>query len=325
MKKAIITGITGQDGAYLAKKLLNEGFEVIGFVSNNSMSNDRFNLRYLGIIDEIRYCGVDLTNKDDVMAIVEKERPHQIYNLAAQSSVAKSFSNPGETLAFNFNSVINILESVLAVDKTIRFYQASSSEMFGKVKNLPVKIEHPLNPISPYAVSKVAAHHTVKSYRTAYGLYAVSGVLFNHESYLRSPNFFCKKIIRQGIEIANGKRDVLELGNIEVKRDFGYGPDYVDAMYKMLQQIEPRDYIISSGESISLKEIVYQVFDLLGISHDKIVINPELYRPEEIEDIYGDNTLAKRLLGWNYNKDFFSVLRLLIDEELKNSKEIEHK
>ena len=318
--KVIVTGVTGQDGAYLSKLLLSKGHNIYGILSPK-LKESKDSLAYLGIAGKIDFLYCDLCDKSQVEELLSEVKPEQIFNLAAQSSVGKSFKAPGETLDFNINSVLNLLEAILKADKIIRFFQASSGDMFGKVKKLPVSLESPLNPISPYAVSKAAAHWIVRSYRTTYGIYAASGILFNHESYLRSPDFFCKKVIRQSIEITKGKREFLELGNIDVKRDFGYGPDYVEAMYLTLQQEIPRDYIISSGKSVSLREIVYRVFEILDISRDKIVINPEFYRPEEIEDSYGNNNLTKHFLGWDYNKNFFDVLELLINEELKNYKD----
>lgn len=318
-KTAIITGITGQDGAYLAKFLLQKNYNIIGIVRKNSDVNLK-NFKFLDIEDRIEIRQIDLMSFDEIKTLLYEISPNEIYNLAAQSSVGRSFLEPDETIRFNINSVLNLLESIRQIDPRIKLYQASSSEMYGQITDLPITENSPLNPVSPYATSKATAHWMIKNYRVAYGMFAVSGILFNHESYLRDDNFFVKKVIRQSIEINKGLRNMLYVGNIDIKRDFGYGPDYIKLMWKMLQVEEPDDFIICSGKSISLKEIIYYIFKKLSISNDKLVVKKELYRPEEIKDIYGDNKKAKKLLNWNYNKDFFDVLDILFDEEIKNFK-----
>lgn len=317
MNTAIITGITGQDGAYLSKLLLEKGYRVIGLTRKISPSNSS-GLEYLGIAKDIKLIECDLLDLPQVIGILKNNKPTEIYNLAAQSSVSLSFTQPIGTLQFNINSVLNILESIRLVDSSIKFYQASSSEMYGKVKNLPITETTQLHPLSPYAISKATAHWSTINYREAYGLFSACGVLFNHESYLRTETFFIKKVITQSINISKGIVDVLEVGNIDVKRDFGYAPDYVEAIWKMMQCQEAEEFLICSGQSISLREIIYHTFERLNISQDRLVINSEYYRPTDIVDIYGDPTKAKIKLDWSSRPHFKETMDVLIEEELAN-------
>lgn len=318
MKVAIITGITGQDGAYLAALLLKNNYRVIGLVRSNQPNMN--GLTYLNIQDRVELVKCDLLEIDQIQSILYTYQPDEVYNLAAQSSVSLSFTAPIATFQFNTLSVFNLLEAIKKVNKKIRFYQASSSEMCGKVNQLPITENSVLHPLSPYATSKVAAHFTCTNYRESYQLYIACGILFNHESFLRSEGFFVKKVIRESIQMSMGNQEYLEVGNIDIKRDFGYSPLYVDAMYKMLQQDVPGDYLVCSGESISLREIIYHVFDRLDINRDQCIVNPKYYRPNEIENIYGDNTKAKKELGWEYDYSFYQVLDLMIEEERANLK-----
>lgn len=315
MKKAIITGITGQDGAYLAKLLLEKGYCVYGALQCGRKSNT-YGLDYLGIREKVTFYDVDLCSYESVIKMISDVQPDEIYNLAAQSSVAQSFLNPRITMEFNVQSVLNILEAIRNVKPETRFYQASSSEMYGKNPVLPINEESILNPVSPYGTSKASAHWIVRNYRNAYKLYAASGILFNHESPLRTSNFFIKKIIQGSIAIHCGEKEYLEVGNVEVRRDFGYGPHYVEAMWKMLQLDAAEDFVICSGQSILLKDIVFYVFDLFQIPYGKMVVNPSLYRPDEIKDIYGDNGKAKKILKWECEGSFFDTLKILVSEEL---------
>lgn len=317
MKTAIITGITGQDGAYLTRLLLNKRYKVIGLIRSHYGSN-LSRLKYLDVHDKIELIECDLSDLSQVLNIISTHKPAEIYNLAAQSSVSLSFQQPIGTLAFNIHSVLNFLEAIRLLNPSIRFYQASSSEMFGKVNNLPITEESTVHPLSPYAISKVTGHYICINYRESYKLYTSCGILFNHESYLRGENFFIRKLIKGALEIQNGNREYLEFGNLDIKRDFGWSEKYVEAMWLMLQQEEPDDYVISSGKSISLRDIVYYVFDGLKISRELIRINSSLFRPTEIEDIYGSNKKAKSVLNWDYEIDFFEVLDLIIVEERKN-------
>jgi GDPmannose 4,6-dehydratase len=318
-KTAIITGITGQDGAYLSKLLLEKGYRVIGLVRSYIAPNAG-NLQYLGIEDDVslEYC--DLQDHSQIINLIARVQPAEIYNLAAQSSVSMSFSQPISTIHFNVISVLNLLEGIKLAKPDTRFYQASSSEMYGRPAALPIKEDSVLHPLSPYGISKASAHWIAINYREVHQLFTSCGILFNHESHLRSGGFFVKKVLRQSIEIKRGERECLEVGNISIKRDFGYAKEYVKAMWLMLQQEQPDDYIICSGTSISLRSIVEHIFMRLSIPMEKLVINQSLFRPTEILDNYGDNSKAKAKLDWNYSFSFFEILDILIEEELKNYK-----
>ncbi len=316
-KVAIISGITGQDGSYLAQILINLKYKVIG-LTRKVTAKSYFGLDYLNIRHKVELVEIDLLNITEVRNLIEKYNPSEFYNLAAQSSVFLSFKNPIATFEFNTLSVFNLLETIKNTDKQIRFYQASSSEMFGKVNNLPITENSILHPLSPYAISKAAAHFTCIHYRESYNMHINCGVLFNHESYLRENSFFVKKIIKESVAISKGEQKVLYVGNIDVKRDFGYAPSYVEAMYLMLQKDLAGDYLICSGASVSLRELIYYIFKKLNINQSFCQISNDLYRPAEIIDIYGDNTKAKTALNWNYQLSIFDTLDLLLDEEQRN-------
>lgn len=317
MRTALITGISGQDGGYLAKLLLAKGYKVIG-LSRSYRHMELGNLEYLKITQDVIMEECDLTDLTRISKIIKEHKPTEIYNLAAQSSVGISFKEPIGTIKFNTISLLNILEAVKEIDPTIRVYQASSSEMFGKVDNLPITEKTPFQPLSPYAVSKASAHFIAQNYRHSYNLFISCGILFNHESYLRSKNFFVKKVITDCIKISQGKLEKLVVGNIEIKRDFGYAPAYVEAIHKILGHDKADDFIICSGNSISLREIIEHCFKRFNITMDKLEINAALFRPDEIVNNYGDNTKAKVELDWNYNQPFIKILDMLIDEEMKN-------
>lgn len=314
--KAIITGISGQDGAYLAKDLLDKGIKVIGLVRDKLSSLS--GLDYLEISNDIEIIQLNLANAAEINKLIKTKLPDFIFNLAAQSSVADSFKNPHSSILFNLHSTLNILEAIRSFSRHTRLYQATSSEMYGSVSNLPICENTLLNPQSPYAISKSACHHLVRNYRDSYDLHVSSGILFNHESVLRRENFFIMKIIKSALDIYHGRLDYLEVGNIEIKRDFGYAPFYVKAMTKMVEMNNPDDYIICSGKSISLKSIIQHLFNFLSIDLDKIKINKELFRPSEISDIYGDNSKAKRELGWDYEMEFTDVLESILIEYQNN-------
>ncbi len=319
MKTAFITGITGQDGAYLAQLLISENYKVIGLTrSYNNFNNT--SCKYLKIDDQIKIEECDLLDFSSIIKLLLKYKPDEFYNLAAQSSVSVSFEQPIGTINYNIQSVLNILESVRLLKLDTKVYQASSSEMYELVTDLPVNADTPMHPLSPYAISKATGYWTGVNYRESYNVHCVNGVLFNHESYLRSPNFFVKKVVKTSLAIKNNLATQLCVGNLDVKRDFGYAPDYVKAMWLSLQHEKADDYIICSGKSIYLREIVNYVFDYLGIDMDKLVEDQTLFRPTDIQNIYGDNTKAKTLLNWEYNKSFFEVLDVLIEEENKNYK-----
>jgi GDPmannose 4,6-dehydratase len=265
---------------------------------------------------EVQEC--DLMDYSSIIRILQKFNPDEFYNLAAQSSVAASFNQPIGTIHFNSISVLNILEAIRSSNAAIRFYQASSSEMFGNIIDLPILEESVLNPVSPYAISKATAHWIVRNYRDAYGIFACSGILFNHESALRDDTFFVKKVIVAALKIKSGKMDMLKLGNIMIRRDFGSSKEYVKVMHAMLQHDRPDDYIVSSGKSVLLKDIVDFVFNYIQLPIEKYMVDEALFRPSEIKDLYGDSTKARENLGWDYQLDFFEVLENII-EEVKSS------
>ena len=314
-KTALITGVSGQDGAYLSQLLLSKGYRVIGTLRSHSRTLSK--LKYLGVEHEVEVVELDLLDVAAIFRILKKYRPCEVYNLAAQSSVGASFSQPLATFTFNTMSVINLLETIRLVDENIRLYQASSSEMYGRVNSLPITENTPMHPVSPYAVSKASAHWMAINYRESYNLFVGTGILFNHESVLRGDNFLIKKVIRSAINISNGTQENLKLGNIEISRDFGFAEDYVEAMWRILQADKPSDFLICSGQSIKLKDIVHYVFDKLSVSKNKIILDPELYRPNEIPDIFGCPSKAENELGWSNNKSFYDVLDIIINEEKK--------
>ena len=317
-KTAIITGISGQDGAYLTKLLCSKGYKVIGLVRGNGAS-DLKGLDYLNIRSEVIIEECDLLDISQVIKLLYQYRPNEIYNLAAQSSVSLSFKQPIGTFQFNTISVYNLLEAIKLVDIHIKFYQASSSEMYGKVNKLPITENSILHPVSPYAISKAAAHWTCIHYRESYNMFVCCGILFNHESYLRNSTFFMKKIIRESIKISRGEIDRMEVGNIDIRRDFGYAPAYVEGMYLMMQSPIPSDYILCSGESVKLRSIIEYIFQKLNIDTSCYSVSKELYRPADIENIYGDPARAKESLGWNYSLNYEQLLDKLLAEELQNT------
>ena len=290
---------------------------MIGIIRSQYGSN-LSRLKYLGLIGKITLVEGDLGDLSQVLTILNSYKPAEIYNLAAQSSVSLSFQQPIGTIEFNVRSVLNILEAIRLSNPAIRFYQASSSEMFGLVNDLPITESSLIHPLSPYAISKVTGHYICINYRESYNMYACSGILFNHESYLRGENLFIKKLIHGALDILNGKEEFLEFGNLDIKRDFGWSEKYVEAMWLMLQQDKPEDFVICSGMSLTLREIVHYVFDKLNLDRNLIRVNPKYFRPTEILDIYGSNEKAKNVLSWNYQMSFFDVLDRIIEEEQRN-------
>ena len=317
MKVAIITGITGQDGAYLSKLLLENNYKIIGLVRSKNSSSLR-GLNYLGITSQITIEECDLTDLSQILKIFTEYQPTEIYNLAAQSSVSLSFSQPIGTFHFNTLSVFNLLEAVKQFNSKIKFYQASSSEMFGEVKKLPITEDTEFHPKSPYAISKAAAHWICVNYRESYNLFVCCGILFNHESHLRTDNFFVKKVIHEAIKIKKGLSDQLTVGNLNIKRDIGYAPQYVEAMFKMMQQPVADNYLICTGSSVSLQYITEYVFNKLEVPVSKIVSDKKLFRPSEINDIYGSNKHIKTSLDWHYTLTIEGLLDILVEKELES-------
>ncbi|MEB3361755.1 MAG: GDP-mannose 4,6-dehydratase [Synechococcaceae cyanobacterium] len=314
-RRALITGITGQDGSYLAQALLEQGYEVLGLLEAGR-SSSLWNLDYLGVLPRIRLLKATLADSVEVQRVLLETKPTEIYSLAAQSSVSASFREPALTMTANTQPVLNWLEAIRSLNPSIRLYHASSSEMYGNVDRACVTPTTLFNPISPYAVSKVAAHQLVRAYRNAYGLYAVSGILFNHESALRKVGFFTRKLMDGALGLASRQITGLSFGNLDVRRDFGYAPDYVEAMWLMLRQSEPEDHLICSGHSVSLQEIVAHVFRCLNISIEALHIDSSLYRPAEIQDIYGTPDYAASKLGWRSSNTAFQTMERILEERL---------
>ncbi len=320
IKKAIIIGITGQDGAYLAELLLQKSYKVYGVTRDILDYNDK-KLQYLGINNEVEIIELSSLDKDRIIKVLKKINPDEVYNLSSQSSVGYSFTDPFSTLNYNILSVLNWLYAIKATDNTIKFYQASSSEMFGNVpvEDLPLRESLIFHPASPYGISKAAAHWVAVNYRESNNVFSSCGILFNHESPLRGENYVVKKVINTTVKIKKGlETGPLVLGNLEVKRDWGYAPEYVKAMWLMLQQTTPSDFLICSGNVMSLKELVNHVFLNLDLDTNlHVVQDPALLRPVDLEIIYGDNAKAKKQLGWDYNLSNKELIKKLITEEEK--------
>src|SRR2546421_3889467 len=294
--RALITGITGQDGSYLAELLLSKGYEVIGMVRRSSTVNFE---RIAHIQDRVEFVAGDLLDEISMISILREHRPTEVYNLAAQSFVQTSWSQPvftGETTALG---VTRILDAIRIVDPDIRFYQASSSEMFGKVREVPQTEQTPFYPRSPYGVAKAYGHHITVNYRESYGLFAVSEILFNHEGPRRGLEFVTRKVSDGVARIKLGLADELRLGNLDAKRDWGFAGDYVEAMWLMLQQDEASDYVVATGEEHSVRECVEITFEHVGLDWERhVVTDPGLLRPAEVDHLVGDASRARAALGW---------------------------
>lgn len=319
MKIAIITGITGQDGAYLTKFLLEQNYKVIG-ITRNLHSGNYLGLKYLNVYDEVELVEANLLDFSNIIRLLEKYHPDEIYNLAAQSSVGLSFEQPIGTLEFNIISTANILEAVRIINKKIKVYQSSSSEMYGNVdkSKLPIDETFIIHPSSPYGISKAAAHWIAVNYREAYGMFISCGILFNHESVLRRPNFVTKKILSSAIKIKNGELDHITVGNTSIQRDWGYAPEYVKAMWKMLKADVADDFVICTGENHSLQEFIDKVFNKLKLDSKKLVKKDKsLLRPVELDVIYGNPSKARKKLKWDYKISFDELIDKLIEDEIK--------
>ena len=318
MKKAIIIGVTGQDGSYLAKLLLDQGYRVYG-ITRDLLDFKSKNLRYLGIDEGVELVELSILNKDKISRILKKIRPCEVYNLSAQSSVGYSFKDPFSTIEYNISSVLYWLDCIQSVDQGIKFYQASSSEMFGNVRaiDLPLKESLIFRPASPYGISKAAAHWVAVNYRESNNIFSSCGILFNHESTLRGPNYVVKKVVNAAVKIKLGIcSERLRLGNVNIKRDWGYAPDYVKAMWSILQYDYPSDFLICSGNVWSLKELVQYVFTALNLDMDEYLeIDESLLRPNDLEIIYGDNAKAKDLLDWDYDLTNEQLIDRLLEDE----------
>jgi GDPmannose 4,6-dehydratase len=313
MKKALICGISGQDGAYLAQLLLSKGYTVCGTSRDAQMSSFR-NLTRLGIREQVKLESMSLTDFRSVLQILTKIEPDEVYNLAGQSSVGLSFEQPVETLESIATGTLNLLEAIRFTGKTIKFYNAGSSESFGDTGDRAADETTPFRPRSPYAVAKATAFWEVANYREAYGLFACSGILYNHESPLRPERFVTQKIIAAACRIAGGSGEKVNLGNISVQRDWGYAPEYVEAMYLMLQHPEPDDYVIATGETHRLEEFVATAFATVGLDWQEWVdIDTSLYRPTDIAVGRGNPGKAKTKLGWEATSKMPEVVRRMVE------------
>ena len=313
-RRALITGITGQDGSYLAELLLDKGYDVVGMVRRTSTVTFE---RIDHIMDRIQLHSGDLMDPLSLIEALRAHEPDEVYNLAAQSFVPTSFEQPvltGETTALG---VTRMLDAIRIVNPAIRFYQASSSEMFGKVREVPQTETTPFHPRSPYGVAKVYAHWITVNYRESYGLHASSGILFNHESPRRGLEFLPRKISHGVAQIALGQADELRLGNLEAKRDWGYAGDYVDAMWRMLQLDEPDDFVICTGETRTVREFCETAFSRAGLdADDHVVVDERFYRPAEVDLLVGDRAKAESILDWRPTVDFTGLVEMMVDSDL---------
>ncbi len=314
-KRALITGITGQDGSYLAEFLLDQGYEVVGMVRRSSTVNfDRIQ----HIQDKLTLVAGDLMDEVSLMAILKEHRPQEVYNLAAQSFVKTSWSQPVFTGEVTALGVTRILDAIRMVDPGIRFYQASSSEMFGKVQQVPQTERTPYYPRSPYGVAKVYGHWITVNYRESYDLFACSGILFNHESPRRGLEFVTHKVTYHVARIKLGLADRLPLGNLEAQRDWGYAPDYVRAMWLMLQEDHPDDYVVATGETHSVRRLCEVAFGSVGLNwEDYVYVNPDDLRPAEVDLLVGDASKARRELGWAPTVTFEQMIQMMVEADLE--------
>ena len=317
-RRAIITGITGQDGSYLAELLLEQGYEVIGVTRRLSASNY---WRIEHLLDRIRLVPADLLDQLSLIRVIADVRPHEFYNLAAMSFVPASWDQPFLTGEFNSQGVTRVLEAIRHVDPSIRLYQASSSEMYGKVREVPQTELTPFYPRSPYGVSKVFGHYITVNYRESYGLFACSGILFNHESPRRGLEFVTRKVTHGVARIAHGLADSLSLGNLDAQRDWGFAGDYVRAMWQMLQQDAPDDYVVATGVSHSVQDLVETAFGHVGLDWRRYVkTDPKFLRPAEVDHLIGDASKARRVLGWTPSVDFGGLIRMMVDADVERLK-----
>jgi GDPmannose 4,6-dehydratase len=317
-KRALITGITGQDGSYLAELLLDKGYEVVGMVRRSSTVNfERIaHLQDRLILDPYTASG-DLLDEASLIAILREYRPSEVYNLAAQSFVQTSFRQPVLTGEITALGVTRLLDAIRIVDPEIRFYQASSSEMFGKVQEVPQTEATPFYPRSPYGVAKLYGHWITVNYRESYGLHASSGILFNHESPRRGLEFLPRKVSHAVARIKLGQQKELALGNLDAERDWGFAGDYVDAMWRMLQQDEPDDYVVATGQTHSVRRFCEIAFSHVGLDYnDHVVIDEKFFRPAEVDLLIGDPAKAKKLLGWEPTTSFEDLVTMMVDGDL---------
>ena len=319
-RRALVTGVTGQDGSYLAELLLEKGYEVHGMVRRSSTENFE---RIAHLKDRVRLHQGDLLDPSSLITVLNASRPAEVYNLAAQSFVPTSWQQPTLTGEFTALGVTRLLEAIRFVDPGIRFYQASSSEMYGKVRETPQNEATPFYPRSPYAVAKMFGHWITVNYRESFGIYAVSGILFNHESPRRGREFVTRKITEAVARIKLGLQDELRLGNTDARRDWGYALEYVDAMWRMLQQPEASDFVIGTGQQHSVQEFVDRSFAVVGLDpKDFVRTDPALLRPAEVDTLLADPTKAREQLGWTAQTDALELARIMVEADLEAQQRI---
>ena len=323
MKTAVITGITGQDGSFLAELLLSKGYEVIGIARRTSMEDKKFyNIQHLLKNTNLTIENGDLTDPSSLWRVISDYMPDEFYNLAAQSHVGYSFEAPESTMQINATGVLNCLEAIRNIFPNTKFYQASTSEMFGDNTNAPQNESTVLSPVSPYACAKVAAHNLVVNYRKAYDLHASSGILFNHESERRGEQFVTRKITKAAARIKLGLQSELRLGNLEARRDWGYAKEYVEAMWLMLQQENPDDYVIGTGKTHTIREFISCVSEIAGYDIMKhVVIDDKYIRPSEVPLLLADPSKAKKVLGWEPKTSLKELAKIMYENDLEKEKE----
>lgn len=316
MKSALITGITGQDGAYLAQLLLNKGYKVYGLMARRSTSTI-WRLQYLGIDEQVELIDGDLTDLSSIIRAVNIAKPNEIYNLGAQSFVATSWQQPLLTAQATGVGALNVLEAIRLIDPAIRFYQASTSEMFGLIQEAVQSEKTPFYPRSPYGVAKLFAHWTTVNYRESFNLFASSGILFNHESPIRGIEFVTRKVTDAVARIKLGCQSELRLGNIDAKRDWGFAGDYVEAMWLMLQQEQPDDFVVATGRTTTVRDMCKIAFKHVGLDYEEhVVIDPKFYRPAEVEVLLGNPAKAKVKLGWQPKTSLSELITMMVEADL---------
>lgn len=316
-KHALITGITGQDGAYLAKLLLDKGYEVFGLHARRS-TDTLWRLRYLGIEHEVQLLDGDLTDIPSLIRGIEKSNACEVYNLGAQSFVGTSWEQPALTTQVTGVGALNVLEAIRIVNPDARFYQASTSEMFGLIQEEMQSEATPFYPRSPYGVAKLYAHWMTVNYRESFSLHASSGILFNHESPLRGIEFVTRKVTDAAARIKQGKQKELRLGNIDAKRDWGFAGDYVEAMWLMLQQETPDDYVVATGLTTTVRDMCRIAFSHLGMNHeDHVIIDPKFYRPAEVDVLLGNPSKAREKLGWSAKTNLETLISMMVDADME--------